>query len=463
MGWLNYGAGPPITTVPSSGTYVIGANSVQDSNPKALKILKSVDTSGNKIWYYVEFRMPVGFDSSMFTSLMNGVMVTMDNESVGRDNFFLDMTPLTALSTDGALQVGQSFTDPDAGVTITLLSVDGGGATISVTLTPLPCSPANPSVTVNPATMQQVIPGGTLSYSLTVTNNNSSSCTGNSFNIQPAVPLGWGLAVASPVLDVAPGASAATTVQVTVPTATAEGFYSVGMNVSNQLSPDHAASVAAGISVSRPNTCLANPTVVNPSLTQWRRPGSTVSYTVTVTNNNSSGCTSNSFRIQPAAPNGWTVIVAAPILNITPGGRGSTTLQVSVPAGTSDNFYSVVITAANTTSPTYAASAAGIVAVYSSLGVGLVTDQPIYTRGQTASVNANITAIGTPMAGAAANFTITKPNGRRVSAKVTSGANGTAIYKYKSAGSDPIGTYTVSVDASLSGALGAGSTTFQLR
>ncbi|PYV64537.1 MAG: hypothetical protein DMG95_04175 [Acidobacteria bacterium] len=57
LGWLNSGGQPPITPVTSSGTYQLSPTEVQDSNPKALKILQSGTTN---TYYYVELRQPSG-------------------------------------------------------------------------------------------------------------------------------------------------------------------------------------------------------------------------------------------------------------------------------------------------------------------------------------------------------------------------------------------------------------------
>jgi len=201
---------------------------------------------------------------------------------------------------------------------------------------------------------------------------------------------------------------------------------------------------------------------MSPTATQFRKAGGSVSYTVSVRNNNSSGCTSNRFAIQPSAPIGWTVAVASAFLSITPGGSASTTVSVGVPLGTPDNIYSATVTAANTASVAGTASVTGSVGVYSSLGVGVVSDLTSYLRGQTPWITATITALGTPMARATANFTIIKPNGRYVTSKVTTSSNGAAVYKYRTSSSDPVGVYTVIVNGSLNGALGSGTTTFTL-
>ena len=90
-------------------------------DPKALKILKSVDpTMGTKTWYYVEYRQAVGFDSFLSSNgnVLNGVVVHTGTENSGNSSDLLDMTPATSSWNDPALEIGQSFYDPDAGVTI---------------------------------------------------------------------------------------------------------------------------------------------------------------------------------------------------------------------------------------------------------------------------------------------------------------------------------------------------------
>src|SRR6185436_13028358 len=131
LGWLGYGTSPGITTVQASGTYWIDPYETVGTNPKALKVLKSTNPStGQKTWYYVEFRRPVGFDSFIASNgnVMNGVMVHTGTEGYSVDDYLLDMTPETASFSDSALDVGHSYNDPNVNVTITPLSVSNTGA-----------------------------------------------------------------------------------------------------------------------------------------------------------------------------------------------------------------------------------------------------------------------------------------------------------------------------------------------
>src|SRR5207248_2009719 len=73
LGWLNYGGAPPITTVESSGTYIIDPYETVGNDPKALKVKTP---SGD--WYYMEYRQPIGFDAPVLAGNANvphGVLV----------------------------------------------------------------------------------------------------------------------------------------------------------------------------------------------------------------------------------------------------------------------------------------------------------------------------------------------------------------------------------------------------
>jgi hypothetical protein len=143
LGWLNAGASPPITTVGSNGIYTLDAYETLSAEPKALKILKSIDPStGAKSWYYVEARKALGFDSFIVNepsqNVLNGVLVHRGVDGKGDSSHLLDMTPATPVYYwwyDPALSEGQSFNDSSAGVTITANSVSSAGASVTVRYT----------------------------------------------------------------------------------------------------------------------------------------------------------------------------------------------------------------------------------------------------------------------------------------------------------------------------------------
>jgi len=142
LGWLNAGVSPPITRVVTDGTYVIDAYESAGTGPKALKILKSTDPStGQRTWYYVQSRQAIGFDGSLAgnANVLNGMLILFGTESNGNSAYLLDMTPGSGSSIywdwkDPALVAGQSFADPEAGVTLTTEWVTATEAAVSVQL-----------------------------------------------------------------------------------------------------------------------------------------------------------------------------------------------------------------------------------------------------------------------------------------------------------------------------------------
>src|SRR5262249_4184014 len=131
LGWL----APLIVT--ETSTYVLNPYETLGV-PLALKVLKSTDSStGARTWYYLEARKQLGFDRSLaYQNMIQGVAVRLGSESGGNTSYLLDMTPNSNSIDflDPALAVGQSFTDPDAGVTLTTESVTSSGATVTVSL-----------------------------------------------------------------------------------------------------------------------------------------------------------------------------------------------------------------------------------------------------------------------------------------------------------------------------------------
>ena len=350
LGWLGYGSSPGITTVQSSGTYWVDPYETVGTNPKALKILKSTNpTTGQKTWYYVEFRRPIGFDSfiSGNGNVMNGVMLHTGTEGYSVDDYLLDMTPETSSFSDAGLVVGRSYNDPNINVTITPLSVGNTGASVNVSFGPQPCVQANPSMTLSPSASQWVAAGATVTYTVSVTNNDNAGCSASDFNLQATVPSGWTTVFASPLLNISPGASATTTLQVTSPTSATDGFYNVGVNAVNSANSNYSASMSA--------TCV----------------------------------------------------------------------------------------------------------VVSSLGVTVSTDQSSYTRTQTVNITAVVSGAGSPVSGTGVTFTVTKADGSRVTGTATTGANGSAVYSYRfNKKRDPVGTYQVTATANLNGVSGSGATSF---
>jgi NPCBM-associated, NEW3 domain of alpha-galactosidase len=251
LGWINGGTNPPITNVSTSGTYWLDNFESGTMTSKGLKILKSTDSvTGRKTWYYVEHRMAYGFDSFLSGNgnILNGVIIRTGSESSGQETYLLDMTPATTSWYDPALAVGQSFTDSNAGVTITTLSADANGAFVDVSFAPQPCVHVNPTLTLDPAQTQWLASGGTATFNLTLRNNDGDGCQPSGFNLQSAVPPGWTASGLS-TTALSPGATSTTTLQITSAAGTVDGFYSINVTAANGLYSSSAVATYALVSV----------------------------------------------------------------------------------------------------------------------------------------------------------------------------------------------------------------------
>src|SRR5207249_3674222 len=144
------------------------------------------------------------------------------------------------------LTVGNSFSDPDAGGTLTVASVDGSAAVVSVTLTTPTCERANPTVAVSPSP-GPVVPAGTaVTYTVSVTNNDGASCAASSFSLQTMVLLtGWTAAFAAPTLTLSPGTSTSTTFTVTSPASVTGTSYTFPVVVTNSANGSYQATNSA--------------------------------------------------------------------------------------------------------------------------------------------------------------------------------------------------------------------------
>jgi gametolysin peptidase M11/alpha-galactosidase-like protein len=239
LGWLNYGGSPPIQTVTQSGNYALDAMELPGSGPKGLKVLISDGGSGRKTWYYVEVRTNAGFDGS----IVPGVIIHTGAEASGDTSYEIDLSPQTS-TFDSLLDVGQTFLDPALGLSITTLSADAAGATVSVSFGPSVCTNTAPLVSMSPIQSQPAKAGTAVSYTVTVSNADGTACAPSTFNLSSVVPAGWTVAFSSPSLTLAPGASASTTIQVTSPATATDGAYPVSAAATNASDSSKSASVS---------------------------------------------------------------------------------------------------------------------------------------------------------------------------------------------------------------------------
>jgi hypothetical protein len=231
------------------------------------------------------------------------------------------------------------------------------------------------------------------------------------------------------------------------------------------ISTQWATASNAGVSVSLSQPCIrANPSVtLSPVQSRSVSAGTTVTFALSVTNNDTSNCSASSFSLQPLGTVGWTATVASPTLTLSPGVNTSTTLTVTSPPTATNGSYTIGVTATNSGNTGYAASTAATYVIGPSVSVTVATDKPNYTRTQTVFVNAKVNAGGAPVAGAAVNFTVTKSNGAVAAGKATTGSDGTAAYKLRLKRQDPVGTYQAGAVATENAQSGSANTSFTVQ
>ena len=160
MGWA--GAAADRLDVTVEGTYTLGSQEFASATPKLLRVARA-GASGQ--FFYLELRQPFGTYFDNFTAsdpVVNGVTVRIGADyNVRSQSRLLDTTPLTSSFGDAALAVGQTFSDPLSGVTVTTQSVSGGSAAVHVSFdgvvpppqpppdTTPPTAPTNLRATVN--------------------------------------------------------------------------------------------------------------------------------------------------------------------------------------------------------------------------------------------------------------------------------------------------------------------------
>ncbi len=359
LGWLNDGISPPITTASVAGRYVIEAYSSASVGAKAIKIPRGVDGSGRKLWYYVEYRQPIGNDAVLTSgNLTQGLLVRTATEGDDNSSMLLDMTPgsypleNTRELQDGALGLGLTYRDA-AGIAITTAALNGSSASIDVAFggTPPPtCTRATPLVSITGQTAA-VAAGTTLGYTVSVTNRDSSACAAGTFALAASLPTGFTGALSASSLSLSPGASASTSLTATSATGTAAGGYGIGTAASTSASGSGSAAIV---------------------------------YTV-----------------------------SAPL------------------ASMSDT---------------------------------VATDKASYVRGDTVRMTARVSAGGVAVSGASVSFAMTRSNGSVTTLSATSDATGMAVASYKSsARKDPAGTYAVAATASSQGRTASASASFTVQ
>ncbi|MBB1061460.1 NEW3 domain-containing protein, partial [Marilutibacter spongiae] len=341
--------------------------------------------------------------------------------------------------------------------------------------TPTPsCSRNAPSLALGGSTAA-VAAGSTVSYTVTLSNQDSSACASTTFNLARSVPSGWTGTLGKSTLTLAPGASASTTLSVVSPASATQGGYGVGVGIGSANGSIHTRNASTTYNVAAPAaTCTrAAPSFSLSGPSGGVAAGSTVRYTLNVTNRDSSACTSTSFNLARSVPGGWTGTLSKSTATLAPGASTSATLDVTSAATAGAGTYSI---GAGTGSPVggiHTANASASYAVQApqpppagELEQSLSTDKGTYRRGDTVRMTSRVLLDGQAAGGANVSFVVTNPYGASETYTATANANGQAT----ASGTlsrwwwwAPSGTYTVRATASRGSVSTTDETTFQVR
>jgi chitodextrinase len=262
-GWFSPGNFPTVSA-PGTYTYKLLPYETPTSGVLALDIPRG--TSGTN--FTLEYRQPTGFDTWMTgsnTTYCNGKCTATEGPTIrlvypqsgsggGSDTQAIDTTPSSIQSNtyfpiadnrDGALLAGETFTDPEYGISITTQNADATGATVQITIpAAATCTRTAPTVTLVSPSTETAAPGQTRSYTVSVTNNDSSPCPAEEYKYSGGRLVGDNTAgvtdsftsVAFPdVFNLSPGASANVTVSLTPDATVVDGSYSFRLTSSGGI------------------------------------------------------------------------------------------------------------------------------------------------------------------------------------------------------------------------------------
>lgn len=198
-----------------------------------------------------------------------------------------------------------------------------------------------------------------------------------------------------------------------------------GVTITTQSVGSSGATV--NVSYATPQCVPATPTVaVTPAQGAWVAAGSTVQFSITIGNTDSSACSSTTYSLSSLLPAGWLGSYSQQSLNLAPGASGTATLSVTSAADAADGYYNFTVSAVDSANASHKASA---IATY--VISGTVANQPPVAGADSASTAVNV-AVNIPVL---ANDS--DPDGdplkvssvtQGMSGTVTANSNGTVTY-----------------------------------
>ena len=253
-------------TVTSDGTFTLDDIETSSTGVQVIRIPKDYDSNGNVLkYYYLEYRQPFGFDSFSPTSqVVNGVTIRIAPPyTTVTQTQLLDSTPSTSTFSDATFLPGSIFEDPINGVIVRPLSKTTDNATVEIHFGPGTCLRSSPNMTISPAS-QWGYAGSSLTYSMTVTNRDSSACGQSTFSINSSLPSGWSQTPLNPSVTLSPGATNTIQVQISSSSSAAPDFYTVYETAIDNSDTTNQTTSSAVYNVKLPDTIPPFVTISSP-------------------------------------------------------------------------------------------------------------------------------------------------------------------------------------------------------
>lgn len=237
MGWRD---AQQITEINTDGIYDIAPlelDAVSSIAPQIVKIRKP-DTGE---WYYLSYRQTIGFDASLSSSYLNGLSIHKHAGSGSTSKtVWID-----------TLADGENYSDAVNGLSITQIGYSDSSVSIEVSFSNS-CTRNAPTVNLTPLS-QTDLAGATLNYDLSITNNDTTSCADSNWTLATSIPVSWSEALTNNAVTIAPGSSATVNWQVTSSMTTADGDYTLNIDLMDPYTAVHDSLVAANYTVTTPS------------------------------------------------------------------------------------------------------------------------------------------------------------------------------------------------------------------
>ena len=248
LGWLT----TQVLTVTGSGAFALQPTEIPGS-VQALRIRRGTD---NANWLWVEYRQPLGlYDTRLAAPVIHGQVnylaadqshiysggiIHYEDATTGGQTHLLDMTPrsragnTTPIIADDWLDpvLAGFWQDPYTGVSIETTNPTSGALTVNVLYGTGACIAANPTVTISPAN-PSAKRGQSVTYSVTVTNNDTTTCFGKAFDLASSLPSGWSTSFSQNPVTIPAGSSVSVSMTKSVPGDAAVATYAVNASATS--------------------------------------------------------------------------------------------------------------------------------------------------------------------------------------------------------------------------------------